>query len=499
VHIFFFYRVFCLDTQQILPNHFQTNPKENRKQKIKKTKRHHSRKLNKKPSRMTKKTISSSSSPSASASSATATGGNNHQHTTPFPWKVHEMLDRADKEGFEHIVSWLPTEVHGFKVHNSKEFVSIVLPKFFRQTKYKSFQRQCNIWGFERLLDGPFKGGYTHDEFVKGNPSLCSKMKRQKIKGAAVATAVTSRSNDGGSSKSGGPAVGNTTTNTSCRGRSGPARTFTTATATPVSPTLSPIVPSSNNNSSSSNTIIGHHNSSRCVSVSSYSSGGEDIASDEEPLYFDPTSSASSSSCVMTTKVVSSESLLTDSFSMLDRNTGSSNTSSSSNVYPAAAAPTAASLDFLGSFQSHDRLVLSEGPPQTGDCLDFEGQSFFFLDDDMPDTTFLHNLYESIQNDDGDNSVVVVVTPQQQQQQPLRPPPQTLLQPHRHHQRRLSLDLFEASRKHDEHEFGDLMNTMLQLPDVISQPSQQSQTNFTTTTTAAATADFTLTSSSYFY
>ena len=60
-----------------------------------------------------------------------------------FPWKLYEMLDRSTEESFEHIVSWQPGD-SCFKVHEPQLFVSIVLPRFFRQTKYKSFQRVIN-------------------------------------------------------------------------------------------------------------------------------------------------------------------------------------------------------------------------------------------------------------------------------------------------------------------------------------------------------------------
>jgi hypothetical protein len=39
------------------------------------------------------------------------------------------------------------------------------------------------MWGFERLVSGPNKGGYSHKDFVRGQPSRCRFMKRLKIKG----------------------------------------------------------------------------------------------------------------------------------------------------------------------------------------------------------------------------------------------------------------------------------------------------------------------------
>jgi hypothetical protein len=103
-----------------------------------------------------------------------------------FPLKLHDMLDAARDEGFESIVSWLPDAVNGFKVHIPHAFVTHVMPRFFRQTKYKSFQRQLNLWGFDGAKCGPGNCGYMHTCFVRGNPSLCSHMKRLKINGKGV-------------------------------------------------------------------------------------------------------------------------------------------------------------------------------------------------------------------------------------------------------------------------------------------------------------------------
>jgi len=109
----------------------------------------------------------------------------NHQQPTssiPFPWKLHRILDDAHKEGFNDIISWVPSN-NGFKVHNAKVFDEYVMPKYFDKTKYKSFQRQLNMWGFDRVGNGTFKGAYLHQFFIRGKPELCDSMQRTKIKG----------------------------------------------------------------------------------------------------------------------------------------------------------------------------------------------------------------------------------------------------------------------------------------------------------------------------
>mmetsp|Transcript_31020 Transcript_31020/g.74944 ORF Transcript_31020/g.74944 Transcript_31020/m.74944 type:complete len:518 (-) Transcript_31020:411-1964(-) len=110
--------------------------------------------------------------------------------STPFPWKLHIMLEAIDKEGDTNVVTWLS---HGkaFIVHKPKDFVNEIMPKFFNQSKYASFQRQLNLYGFQRLLTGPDKGAYYHGCFVRGQPSLCKGMIRQKVKGTKVRRQIT--------------------------------------------------------------------------------------------------------------------------------------------------------------------------------------------------------------------------------------------------------------------------------------------------------------------
>lgn len=105
-----------------------------------------------------------------------------------FPIKLHELLDQIEADGLAHVISW---QAHGraFLVHDPAEFVSHVLPKYFKQTKITSFQRQLNLYGFCRLTAGPDARAYYHELFLRGMPFLCSKMTRVKIKGTGFKAA----------------------------------------------------------------------------------------------------------------------------------------------------------------------------------------------------------------------------------------------------------------------------------------------------------------------
>jgi hypothetical protein len=115
------------------------------------------------------------------------------QECIQFPWKLHEMLDNADVEGFSDIVSWLPGSMDSFKVHQPRVFVEGIMPRYFKKIKFKSFRRQINMWGFERIKGGAGKGGYRHSSFIRGMPSRCCLMKRVKIKGTGSHPLVASK------------------------------------------------------------------------------------------------------------------------------------------------------------------------------------------------------------------------------------------------------------------------------------------------------------------
>jgi HSF-type DNA-binding len=94
----------------------------------------------------------------------------------PFPWKVYEMLEDADSLGFDDIVSW-NERGDGFKVHDVKRFTNEIIGKYFNQSKYKSFQRQLSLYGFERCTEGQNKGLRYHEKLRKSNKTLCRQMK----------------------------------------------------------------------------------------------------------------------------------------------------------------------------------------------------------------------------------------------------------------------------------------------------------------------------------
>lgn len=100
--------------------------------------------------------------------------------TEPFPEKLHRMLLEIEKEGNGHVISFFP---HGraFGIHDSDAFESKIMPKYFKQSRLSSFQRQLNLYGFTRIVSGPDSGGYYHELFLKGRPALCTHMRRVGI------------------------------------------------------------------------------------------------------------------------------------------------------------------------------------------------------------------------------------------------------------------------------------------------------------------------------
>mmetsp|Transcript_11583 Transcript_11583/g.24716 ORF Transcript_11583/g.24716 Transcript_11583/m.24716 type:complete len:346 (+) Transcript_11583:305-1342(+) len=101
-----------------------------------------------------------------------------------FPSKLYEMLEEIEALGLADAVSWRP---HGraFFIKDKDLFITKVVPKFFKATKIRSFQRQCHLWGFQRITSGPDAGSWWHKSFIRGNPQDLRHIVRTRVKGMA--------------------------------------------------------------------------------------------------------------------------------------------------------------------------------------------------------------------------------------------------------------------------------------------------------------------------
>jgi HSF-type DNA-binding len=92
-----------------------------------------------------------------------------------FPKVLHAILADLERQGREDIASFLP---HGraFAIHKPREFAANVLPRYFRMGHFTSFQRQLNLYDFQRVTRGEDKvRGGEGRSFCRGN--LCQPWK----------------------------------------------------------------------------------------------------------------------------------------------------------------------------------------------------------------------------------------------------------------------------------------------------------------------------------
>eukprot|EP00542_Grammatophora_oceanica_P019690 CAMPEP_0194046674 /NCGR_PEP_ID=MMETSP0009_2-20130614/22234_1 /TAXON_ID=210454 /ORGANISM="Grammatophora oceanica, Strain CCMP 410" /LENGTH=337 /DNA_ID=CAMNT_0038692067 /DNA_START=127 /DNA_END=1140 /DNA_ORIENTATION=- len=101
-----------------------------------------------------------------------------------FPQRLMEILGN---EEHSDIITWLP-HGKGFIIYKKKKFAAEVLPKFFKQSKFTSFTRKLNRWGFTRITRGPETGAYYHKFFQRGDLRLCMQMSCQSAKPTNAAT-----------------------------------------------------------------------------------------------------------------------------------------------------------------------------------------------------------------------------------------------------------------------------------------------------------------------
>ena len=100
---------------------------------------------------------------------------------TNFPARLHDLL--SHEEEISDIITWLP---HGrsWIVRDKSEFLKKVAPSHFQISKFESFTRQVNGWGFKRITQGPDINSYYHEMFLRGMPHLIQWMKRSTSSGS---------------------------------------------------------------------------------------------------------------------------------------------------------------------------------------------------------------------------------------------------------------------------------------------------------------------------
>lgn len=107
----------------------------------------------------------------------------------PFPERLFDLLEEVDtrKPLLSSIISWQPNGKL-FTVHDRDAFENVIQSTYFNQTKFASFRRQLNLWGFERVgiaydkstTDSSVGGSFFHPLFQRHNRRLCCTMKRTK-------------------------------------------------------------------------------------------------------------------------------------------------------------------------------------------------------------------------------------------------------------------------------------------------------------------------------
>lgn len=120
-----------------------------------------------------------------------------------FPQRLHAILSDPS---LSEIISWLP---HGqsFVIIRPDAFAEEVLPKYLpsdksSSTKYPSFTRKLNRWGFRQNSRGLDTGAFQHPLFKRDEPELCVDMVCQKSrKPSSAAKKKKENKSDSSSSK----------------------------------------------------------------------------------------------------------------------------------------------------------------------------------------------------------------------------------------------------------------------------------------------------------
>mmetsp|Transcript_30655 Transcript_30655/g.50644 ORF Transcript_30655/g.50644 Transcript_30655/m.50644 type:complete len:294 (+) Transcript_30655:159-1040(+) len=109
-----------------------------------------------------------------------------------FPFQLFALLTQAEALGLSEVITWLPSG-DKFVILKPNEFAQRILPKVFRQTKFSSFKRQLNAYGFQREITSHLeldKLVYYNDNFHRDRPAACGQIIRRRPGDATIRSAA---------------------------------------------------------------------------------------------------------------------------------------------------------------------------------------------------------------------------------------------------------------------------------------------------------------------
>lgn len=96
-----------------------------------------------------------------------------------FPRRLYKMLQFESGSQSRNIISWSESG-EAFRIADVSIFSSVILPLYFRTSKFSSFQRNLNLYGFSKIRRGPDTDMYAHPAFLRGKPELLSQLSKNK-------------------------------------------------------------------------------------------------------------------------------------------------------------------------------------------------------------------------------------------------------------------------------------------------------------------------------
>jgi len=88
-----------------------------------------------------------------------------------------ESISTNKSIGSSCVIKWSDSG-RAFRIDNTSIFADAVLSKYFKTSKFSSFQRNLNLYGFFKVRRGPDTDMYAHPAFVRYRPDLLSQLRK---------------------------------------------------------------------------------------------------------------------------------------------------------------------------------------------------------------------------------------------------------------------------------------------------------------------------------